>query len=121
MDPLIQLIKTYFTGGGVRGKVLNSGRIVLDDVVLGEFDPASREVKIRPQSPDGDYSKALMAYTLYQAIGISVYRRLGGPAKARLVQVLGTVDEESIMGIFANAYADYAVYKEEFGLVTNQE
>ena len=120
MDPQMQLIKDYFTGGGVRGQV-DGNRIVLDNIVLGEFDIASRQIKISQQSQDGNYSKAFMLYTILQLTGMSIYRRLRDSAKVRFQQASGTSDEERVRAVFADAYADYAVYGGEFGFVTNQE
>ena len=42
-------------------------------------------------------------------------------AKLRLVQALQVTDERRLVEVFVNAFAEYAIYREEFGLVENEE
>jgi len=119
MDPKIQLIKDYFTGGGVRGQV-DGNRVSLDGVILGEYDPVSREIRMSKRSPV-DNLEALESYTLLQLMGMTIFRGLRDSARVRLGQVLQTTDERRINDVFVSAYADYAVYRGEFGLVENEE
>lgn len=118
MNRDMQNIKDYITGGGVLGKVIGN-QIVLDKIVLANFDPISRKIDTYEPPPHIHNPKELMGYTSCQVLGIITHGRLGEHARIRLQEALEIPDEEEARRTFVHAFAEYVVYGEEYDFATN--
>jgi len=118
MNQGMQDIKDYIFGGGILGKPIGN-EVVLDDIILGDYNPISRKINTYEPPPHIHNPRALMGYTFFQLIGIITYGRLREYARIKVQEALGTADDEEARQIFIHAYAEYAVYREEFGFATN--